>query len=513
MRERLFDASEWGPSELKAELGDRLLVQPKAAVRIAYLDTFDWRIHRRRASLTVESTASRTTLYWREESKPDYSMPIDAPPRFIDDLPQGFLRDRLGRIVDPRALLEIGSSRNERLPMQVVDDGGNLCASLVLEDLVALDHRGRRTDSARRILTLRPSPDAKDAVGQVLSLLGEQGLEEAPDFVGLALAAAVHGRSPGDYSSKPKVKLRAKERADRSLRTILLQLLSTLEANVDGVIADTDIEFLHDLRVATRRTRSALSQVKGVLPKDRAREFAAEFKWLGEVTGPLRDLDVFLYEMPGFHAELGGEDGSLGPLQRLLRRNRRNELRRVRRALRSKRFHALVSHWQAFLDDKPKKKHEGKQARRPIRDVADARIFKAYNRMIDRGAHLGDAPPAAELHRLRIDAKKLRYLLEFFFSLYPEKTISRLVKELKQLQDILGGFNDMDVQQRWLHDFADTLIEEQSARSETVFDMSRLAQAMAARQERYRLRFAKKFAVFANDESREIYLQTFGGES
>jgi CHAD domain-containing protein len=347
----------------------------------------------------------------------------------------------------------------------------------------------------------------------LLSLLLKQGLEEIPGFDRLTLAAAARGRRPGDYSSKPRVELRAKERADRSLRTILRQLLSTLRANVDWVIDDTDIEFLHDFRVATRRTRSALSQVTGVLPKERVRDFAAEFKWLGEVTGPLRDLDVFLYEMPGFQAELGGEDDSLAPLQRLLRRNRRNELRRVRRALRSKRFKALVSQWHAFLEDKPKKKHQGKQARRPIRQLADTRILKAYNRMIDRGAHLGDDPPAAELHRLRIDAKKLRYLLEFFFSLYPERTISRLVKELKQLQDILGGFNDMEIQQRWLHDFADTLIEEQSARSETVFDMSKLAQAMAARQEQYRLRFGRKFAVFASQESREIYRQTFGGES
>jgi CHAD domain-containing protein len=361
-------------------------------------------------------------------------------------------------------------------------------------------------------VTLRPSPDARDIVKQVRSLLRKQGLVEVPGFDRLGLAAAARGRSPGDYSSKPRVSLRANEPAGRALRTILRQLLATLEANIEGVIDDTDIEFLHDLRVATRRTRSALSQVKEVLPKDRAREFAREFKWLGEVTGPLRDLDVFLYEMPGLQAELGGEDGSLAPLQRLLRRNRRNEIRRVRRALRSKRFKALLTQWQTFLDDEPKKKHQGKQAQRPIRAVADARILKAYRRMIDRGAQLGDDPPAAELHRLRIDAKKLRYLLEFFLSLYPEKTISRLIKELKQLQDILGGFNDMEIQQRWLHDFADTLIEEQSARSETVFDMSRLAQAMAARQEQYRLLFGKKFAVFANDESREIYQKTFGGD-
>ena len=113
---------------------------------------------------------------------------------------------------------------------------------------------------------------------------------------------------------------------------------------------------------------------------------------------------------------------------------------------------------------------------------------------------------------MRIDAKKLRYLLEFFASLYPKKTLRRLIKELKQFQDILGGFNDMVVQQHHLASFAEDLMAEGSARADTVFSMGRLADAMTAHQEEYRRMFADRFLVFSSDASRGLYRETFGGK-
>ncbi len=119
--------------------------------------------------------------------------------------------------------------------------------------------------------------------------------------------------------------------------------------------------------------------------------------------------------------------------------------------------------------------------------------------MVKRGVQLSDPPPAEDLHRLRIDAKKLRYLLEFFGGLWPKKATSRLVKELKQFQDILGGSNDMAVQQRHLAAFAETLMAEGSTRAGTVFAMGRLADTMAERQETYAEAFAERFELFAGD--------------
>ena len=63
-----------------------------------------------------------------------------------------------------------------------------------------------------------------------------------------------------------------------AVRLILLQQLDTLEANADGVLHDIDTETLHDLRIAVRRTRSALKLLGDVLPGDLTLRFASEFR-------------------------------------------------------------------------------------------------------------------------------------------------------------------------------------------------------------------------------------------
>ena len=68
--------------------------------------------------------------------------------------------------------------------------------------------------------------------------------------------AAAGNRIPGDSSSKLLVDLEPEQRADSAVRTILLELLTAIEANIDGTIDDLDAKFLHDLRVACRRTRT-----------------------------------------------------------------------------------------------------------------------------------------------------------------------------------------------------------------------------------------------------------------
>jgi len=205
-----------------------------------------------------------------------------------------------------------------------------------------------------------------------------------------------------------------------AVRQILVHLLDTLRGNVDGVIEDLDPEPLHDLRVATRRTRSALSTIKSVLPDSFDADFAPGFKWLGNVTGPCRDLDVHLIEMEGFQRQLELSDGSLDPLRQLLEELRRDEHLRVCESLDSERFRNLIEEWDEALHSETETEPEPSHARRPVIDLAGRKIHKAYRRFVRRGAKLADDAPEKAFHRLRIDAKKLRYLLEFFSDLYPE---------------------------------------------------------------------------------------------
>lgn len=504
MSSTIYDATDWSFESLHKRIGDRLQMAPPATLRVSYLDTFDWRIHRAKARLTIEKQGRRKTIRWQEGSKPSYALPISSDVGTAGDLPRGFLRDRLQPILEARALLFMGSCRIQRQALQILDERGDSLVRLTLETIVVNSLSGRATSEHHRKLLVSPLPGREQEAQSSIAALAKEGAVPDPGFDAMTAAASVLGRRPGDYRSKPRLKLKRKTNVDSALRSILLQLFKTLSDNVDGVIEDVDIEFLHDLRVASRRTRSALSQLKGVLPKSKSNRFAAEFEWLGSVTGPCRDLDVNLLDMDRFRLEIGSEDDTLEPLHRLLRRSRAAELRRVRRALRSARFNDLVSQWSEFLEE------PGSDSSDPIGEIADKRILKAYRRMLKRGSKLGDDPQPEALHRLRIDAKKLRYLLEFFSSLYPRKTLAKLVIELKKLQDVLGNFNDMEVQQTRLAQFADQLISTGEARSDTVFAMGRLADAMRQRQEDHRRDFAECFAEFADEDSRQLYQQLFG---
>lgn len=291
------------------------------------------------------------------------------------------------------------------------------------------------------------------------------------------------------------------DRADESVRKILRRLFVVLRSNVDGTAEDADIECLHDLRVANRRTRSALSQLKDVLPASVGEHFQPEFKWLGSVTGPCRDLDVFLNTLVSSRQE----SGDLGPLQESLREKRRREHSLVCAALRSVRFQRLLEDWELFLEVPIEEGTSPPLAATSIIEVASPRILKAFRKMQRRGAGIETDPPADLLHRLRIDGKKLRYLLEFFSELYSEATANRFITELKHLQNNLGDFNDTAIQL----DLIEELVEQYTPPVETLAAVNRLTEAITERQRRLRAEFSNRFNLFAGDESRTLYEKTF----
>ena len=79
-----------------------------------------------------------------------------------------------------------------------------------------------------------------------------------------------------------------------ALRKISLSLFEAMCASEQGVKDQINPEFLHDYRIAVRRTRSLLGQMKKVIPPDKLKVFGEEYTWLSTLTGPARDCDVML---------------------------------------------------------------------------------------------------------------------------------------------------------------------------------------------------------------------------
>ena len=286
-----------------------------------------------------------------------------------------------------------------------------------------------------------------------------------------------------------------------AVQLILLQQLDTLEANADGVLQDIDTEFLHDLRIAVRRTRTALKLLGDVLPGDLALRFAPEFRWLGDLTTPLRDLDVQLEELPSMAAGLfAAGPADLEPFRAYLVRRRAAERRALNRGLRSDRFATVLGDWRKALTV-PRAGRRSPAGPR-AGDLAADRTRRAYDKVIKLGAAITDDSPAESLHNLRKRCKELRYVLEFFASLHDPAAQRAIVSDLKRLQDCLGEFQDCEVQQHEIQALAAAMLSRQAAPASTLLAMGEIAGQLGRRQRQTRTEFAGRFTEFAGTTSR-----------
>ena len=228
--------------------------------------------------------------------------------------------------------------------------------------------------------------------------------------------------------------------AGEATRDILRGLFDVMRANEQGTRQGLDSTPLHDFRVALRRTRSAISRLPGVLPQDVRDHFGTEFKWLGAVTSPTRDYDVFLELRPAYELEMGsapGEEADLSEFGTRLQQRRDEEQSAMVREFDSERYAELKEAWQSFLDADPAA-WDAPDASHPATDVASNEIWRSYESSLERAVAIGDASPDEDFHELRKDLKKLRYLLEFFRDLYPLDEIDGSIAALKMIQDVLA---------------------------------------------------------------------------
>jgi CHAD domain-containing protein len=285
--------------------------------------------------------------------------------------------------------------------------------------------------------------------------------------------------------------------AATAMATILAGQFDAVEANVPGTIQDIDTEFLHDLRVAIRRTRSALKLAGQALPGGVADGYRAEFRWVGDLTTPTRDLDVYLLGFGDMVAGLvGAAPEDLDPFRDYLLRTRAAEHRALTRGLRSARFARLARQWRGDLAAiRPARR------RLTVAQLAGKRIAVAQQRALRVGQGITGASPARDLHDLRKRCKELRYLLEMFGSLHDPAQRWQAIRELKALQDCLGEFQDAEVQATELRAFADRMLAARSAPAATLLAMGEIAAGLARRQRRARADFDSRFAAFAGPAS------------
>jgi len=499
--------------ELQAYLGKKIRVSANPAEqwhRTCY-DSFDWRLFSSNAVLEDDTKGKQHELLWRSLSDSGQRVQISLAraPRFAWDLPPGQLRDYVAPVLEMRELLPLVSINSQVSTLRVLDKIEKTVARILIEENRVRRHKGGKILLHDKRVIVLPVKGYQKAFTRILKTLGELGLQPVSEDLMLKALEAT-GHKPGSYSSKLELELDPGMRTAQAARVILLRLLDIIEENEAGTRKGTDTEFLHDYRVAVRRTRSALAQIKGVLPIRELERYKREFAWMGQITTPSRDLDVYVLQFDEYKNSLpesARED--IEPLRAFLLRHQAMEHKALVKALDSARYKRLVQNWRKFLQQPVNERSTLPNSQRPVTEVARERIWSMYRRIIKEGRAITPESPAEDLHELRKTGKKLRYLIEFFQSLFPSGDIKALIKVLKQLQDNLGDFQDYEVQVMTLRKFSQQMVAEDRVPPETLLAMGMLIEGLERRQHASRAEFAERFANFEQPENRELFQRLF----
>jgi CHAD domain-containing protein len=401
----------------------------------------------------------------------------------------------------------------ERL-LAVLDDERKTVVRLALEETALVGSDGPDTALRPRLRITGIRGYGKELASVHDALVGELGFKPADQPL-LDEAGRAAGGVPGGLPTKVDVPLTPDRRSDAAAVVVLRAMLEVIEANLDGTIADIDSEFLHDFRVSVRRSRSVQRELKRVFAPDDLAHYRAEFRWLQQATGDVRDLDVHVLEFDAMRALVGGRGSEfmrddLDPLLRVLRARRVKARRAMVRALRSQRTATLLSGWGSFLDGlEAMSEDERPDAARPIGEVSGERIRKVYRRMVTMGDAIDEASPAEAYHELRKKGKELRYLLELFgVPLFPDEVVKPMIKTLKALQDVLGRHQDREVQISLLRSLGPEVGEAPGGQA-ALMAIGALVARLGEDERAARGEFAGRFAEFASKEQRRLVKETF----
>ncbi len=306
--------------------------------------------------------------------------------------------------------------------------------------------RGDILFQACRITPLLGYESEATRLVEKLSLAGAKPVGDGP----LGALLGNSNLSPHRYTLRPEFGLRQETPAREAMGVIVRSMLTLALSNVPGIIRDLDTEFLHDYRICFRKIRSGLSLIKEVYPPHETLRLREIFGDLARQTNRLRDLDVYLLARDEYLGMLppGFRQGMEGMFKDFAA-ERGTEVRRVTSKLRGapwRRLHQEVAEYFA-----PESVHgPSPAADLPIGPLAFRRIHKRYQLIRKLAAEIGAETPDEAVHQLRIQCKKLRYLMEFFAELIPPEEGAILLKLLRRLQGKLGEFNDASVQQHSL---------------------------------------------------------------
>ncbi len=471
-----------------------------------FMDTFDWRLFRQ--GLILQRNGGHYSITTLQGTIVSEVQGTRKKNPFWWDFSDGPFCETLQKVLDMRTLLPILEVQKKSRFFKLLNKDRKTVAKLRVEVGDAMADSKNRGELFPVLFgnEIRGYQSAFEKVAHCLSML--KCRELTPEESLLPRALDVVNRKAPDYTSKFSITLEPDSRIHEAVSAICFKLLYAMERNLQGVIDDLDSEFLHDFRIAVRRTRSLLSQLKKVLPHDETQDFINEFRWLGNITGAVRDLDVYLLEKDEYKAMLPEQ---LWPGLTIFFENleqiRKKEIRTLRKELTAERVRQLFIDWEQFHLSVPGP--SWRKAEKSCKKVAVKVLRKRFARILNEGEKIHRDTPDAALHRLRIQGKKLRYLVEFFRSFFPQENVDIFLKQMKKLQNNLGDFNDLAVQQGMLSEYQESLAGRNKRTLKVASALGGLIAHLNDEQQRVRKKYEKTFHTFSNTATVTLFEETF----
>jgi CHAD domain-containing protein len=411
-----------------------------------YYDTTDLRLLR--AGITLRRRRGGDDAGWH------LKLPAGPDSRLELQLPLGRSRTvpaELSRLVRVHArgtrlgpVARIETRRSQRLLLD--EDGASLAE--VVDDEVSAQSLGEVTVLLRwREIEVELTGGGRKLLNAADSRLQQGGLR--PSARSAKLERVLAGRLPAP-AAPPK--LRPASPAGEVVLAYLGEQAAVLKAADPAVRRDAPGS-VHDMRVTSRRLRSALQTFTGLLDGAATGHLRDELKWLGQVLGEARDGEVFAAHLQDALDQLPAEL-VLGPVEASLTETIAPQgaaaRRAALRAMDSPRYFALLDELDGLLAEPPLTATAARPASALLGPVAqaDRRVVKRFRRA---GALRPGPGRDVALHEARKAAKRARYAAEVVEPVFG-KDAGRYVGELKKVQSVLGGHQDTVVARAAIRD-------------------------------------------------------------
>jgi CHAD domain-containing protein len=422
-----------------------------------YLDTEDWLLHRAGIQLRLRREGEKVTLQAKTLAAPGATtlsrMEWEQPAPELDPpwtrLPPG----PVAGLLEPLGSLHVVSRLRVRARVAAEREIFRWSRKNELLGSVSLDRL-----PLYRELEIELEENAPDALGDARAAIegslgvhptSETKLEAALEAAGIRVPTLDESPfAPGEGDNLGDV---ARKNLGRQMARMLW--------NEPGTRLGIDPEYVHDMRVATRRLRTALRVLKGALRAPTRRRWGRELRWIGRALGRVRDCDVELLTVRRMSVKAtAAERAALAIFENEIQIRRARGRAKLLAKLDSPRFAALRVAARPWMLMRPETRlRAGAQV--PAYVVGPRIVAEWDGRMLEACAEAERQPSATHVHALRIAIKRVRYAVEYFAD-HEGVGAGRRAKRLGRLQNLLGARLDAAVLLRHMKKYQRTIPAE-----------------------------------------------------